>query len=234
MVDELWTIISESFSHCCPMATQGVWKLKNSKATNLEVVWQGRYKPRQLPCDLFLSVTFLLFLFFPVGSIRSMKEAKCTCLGAAVIWNPIPSLGTLTKTFPCAAFFMGANYCWEKAALAVGSITGPQATSINGQSTGLHAQWTWLVSFLLCASEPWLLRSEPLVCTIWAGRQPLALTPLHKVPLVMSQAIPILCSSALQYVPSISTHTRSCDDSSLWEVETSLGLESDGGQNATQ
>lgn len=132
MVDELWTIISESFSHCCPMATQGVWKLKNSKATNLEVVWQGRYKPRQLPCDLFLSVTFLLFLFFPVGSIRSMKEAKCTCLGAAVIWNPIPSLGALTKTFPCAAFFVGANYCWEKGSLGCG---------INHWASGYLHQW---------------------------------------------------------------------------------------------
>lgn len=81
----------------------------------------------------------------------------------------------------------------RRAALAVGSITGPQATSVNGQSTGLHAQWAWLVSFLPCASEPWLLRSEPLLCTIWAGRQPLALTPLHKATLIISVAIPIFC-----------------------------------------
>lgn len=36
-------------------------------------------------CDLFLGVASFLFLFFPVGAIRKMKEAECTCLGVAVM-----------------------------------------------------------------------------------------------------------------------------------------------------
>lgn len=36
-------------------------------------------------CDLFLGEAAFLFLFFPVGAIRKMKEAECTCLGVAVM-----------------------------------------------------------------------------------------------------------------------------------------------------
>lgn len=36
-------------------------------------------------CDLFLGIASFLFLFFPVGAIRKMKEAECTCLGVAVM-----------------------------------------------------------------------------------------------------------------------------------------------------
>lgn len=36
-------------------------------------------------CDLFLGIAAFLFLFFPVGAIRKMKEAECTCLGVAVM-----------------------------------------------------------------------------------------------------------------------------------------------------
>lgn len=61
----------------------------------------------KLACDLFLGVAFFLFLFFPVGAIRKMKEAESTCLGVAVMWNPVLSLESLTKTSPCATFLCG-------------------------------------------------------------------------------------------------------------------------------
>lgn len=35
--------------------------------------------------NLFLGVASFLFLFFPVGAIRKMKEAESTCLGVAVM-----------------------------------------------------------------------------------------------------------------------------------------------------
>ena len=36
-------------------------------------------------CDLFLGVASFLFLFFPVGAVRKIKEMECTCLGVAVM-----------------------------------------------------------------------------------------------------------------------------------------------------
>lgn len=67
------------------------------------VVW-NHAKPAD---DLFLSAASFLFLFFPVGAIRKMKEAESTCLGVTVMWNPILSLEALTKTSPCATFLCG-------------------------------------------------------------------------------------------------------------------------------
>lgn len=102
------------------MATQGVWNWRTQKLRTWGWCGRGGANPDTLAYDLFLSVTFLLSLFFPVGSIRNMKESKCTCLGIAVMWNSILSLGALTKTFPCVAFFVGAYCCWEKGSLGCG------------------------------------------------------------------------------------------------------------------
>lgn len=93
------------FSHCCPVATQAEWKVKNFQAGGGEA--EEVQNPAKPAWDLFLGVASFLFLFFPVGAIRKMKEAECTCLGVAVMWNPILSLEALAKTSPCTAFLCG-------------------------------------------------------------------------------------------------------------------------------
>lgn len=146
MVDEVWVIISENFSHCYPMATQGVWKLKNSNLRTWRWYGRGDTNPDNLACDLTLSVTFLLFLFFPVGSIRNMKEAKRTCLGVAVMWNPILSLGAPTKTFPCTASFV-KGCCWEKGSLGCGINHWDSGCLHQWPEHRAACPWTWLASF---------------------------------------------------------------------------------------
>lgn len=159
---ELWWWIMKNylagFSHCCPVATQAEWKIKNFQAGGGEA--EKVQNPAKPAWDLFLGVASFLFLFFPVGAIRKMKEAECTCLGIAVMWNPILSLEALAKTSPCTAFLCGdlqllregrpqlqdQSLCW---------LHG------SGWSTWAECPVGMTCFSPLCASRPWLLRSGP-------------------------------------------------------------------------
>lgn len=178
----------------CPMATQGVWNWRTQRPKTRRWYSQGGTNPDKLACDLFLSATFLLFLFFPVGSIRNMKEAKCTCLGVAAMWNSILSSGALQRVFHVQPSLWEPTAAERRAALAEGSIAGTQAASIRGQSTGLHAQWAWLASFLLCLVAG-ALSSEP--CSACLTRRA---APGHRCLCIQASLI-ILLPTLIFYQP---------------------------------
>lgn len=69
--------------HIFPIAVQWPHSVCESKEFQSWRWWSREVQnPAKPACDLFLGVDSFLF---PVGAIRKMKEAECTCLGVAVI-----------------------------------------------------------------------------------------------------------------------------------------------------
>lgn len=75
---KLFTLLTSGHTGCAKIKEFPNYKPGGGMAGEVQ-------NPAKLACVLFLSVPCSLFLVFPVGAIRKMKEAKCTCLRVAVM-----------------------------------------------------------------------------------------------------------------------------------------------------
>lgn len=80
-----WVVYEKLLRQLFPLLSSG-----HTGCVKIKEFQSWRYKgevqnPAKVACDLFLDVASFLFLLFPVGAIKKMKEAECTCLGVAVM-----------------------------------------------------------------------------------------------------------------------------------------------------